>query len=386
MVRLFNPGKNLMQYSRNKSGYFAAVLLAANLSGCSAFNKVFPDRSEDYKEAKAAAQLEIPPQMTTTTLSDSLIVDNESTSLSDYDAQKHPPTAAPESSVLPVQEDVQLKRDRDRRWLVLKGAPNAVWPRAREFWLEQGFLIVREDPVTGIIETDWAENREVIPQGPVRSLIGKVFDGAYSSSLRDKYRMRLERGEEPGTTEVFITHQGMEEELEGDPDQIRTSVWTPRPSDPGLEVEKLKQLLAFLGAGPEQVAKLDKTVEPAPERASLLKNDNDSATLVVHEEFSRAWRSVGVALDRVGFAVEDRNRSEGIYYVRYRDLERTENDKGLFSRLFSSSDKDKEARQYQIKLTEDGADTRTTILNAAGESEQSSTALRILNLLFEKLK
>lgn len=375
-----------MPYSHYLPGALSVVLLSIFLNGCSFVNKIFPDHSEDYKRANSTAQLEVPPEMVTTPRTDSLVVDTGPTRLSDYDAQQQPSTPTGESSVLPVQENVVLKRDRDREWLVLKGAPSAVWPRIREFWLEQGFLIVREDPVTGVIETDWAENRTAIPQGPVRRLIGKVFDSAYSSSLRDKFRTRLERGEEPGTTEVYITHQGMEEELEGDSDQIQTSVWVPRPEDPGLEIEKLKQLAAFLGAEPEQVASLEKLAETAPERANLLKTEGNSATLVVHEDFSRAWRSVGVALDRVGFAVEDRNRSQGIYYVRYRDLERSSQKKSLFSKLFSGSDKGKEARQYQIKLTEDGEDTRTNVLNAAGEPEQSSTALRILNLLYEKLK
>lgn len=375
-----------MPYSHFLTGALSAVLLTVFLAGCSLVDKVFPDHSEDFKQAKARAKLEVPPEMTTTTRSDSLVVDDGATSLSEYDAQQQQPsTAAAESPLLPVQENIVLKRDRDREWLVLKGAPSAVWPRVREFWLEQGFLIVREDPVTGIIETDWAENRTVIPQGPVRKLIGKVFDNAYASSLRDKFRTRLERGEEPGTTEVYITHQGMEEVQEGGADETPTYVWAPRPADPGLEVEKLKQLVEFLGARTGQVAGLEKSAEAAPERANLLKTEDGFATLVVHEDFSRAWRSVGVVLDRVGFAVEDRNRSEGIYYVRYRDLGQTEK-KGLLSKLFSASDKDKEAKQYQIKLTGDGEDTRTNVLNATGEPEQSSTALRILNLLYEKLK
>ena len=373
-----------MVLTRYSSGCFTTALLALWLTGCSVVDKVFPDHSEDYKKAETAAELEVPPDLATTVLTDSLPVSSEDTSLSEHDARQQS-AATPQNTVLPAQDGVVLKRDRDRYWLELKGAPGEMWSRAREFWQEQGFLIVRENPATGILETDWAENRAAIPQGPVRSLISKVFDSAYSSSLRDKYRMRLERGEAPGTTEIYITHQGMEEELDGDPDQIRTTVWVPRPSDPELEVEKLKQLAVFLGAEPAPAGLSEKPAEAAPERAHLLKEEGASATLVVHEDFPRAWRSVGVALDRSGFAVEDRNRSAGIYYIRYRDINRSEDKKGLFSKLFSSSD-DKQVRQYQIRLTEDGADTRANIFNAEGEPEQSSTALRILNLLYEKLK
>ena len=373
-----------MILTRYCPGCVTTALLALWLTGCSVVDKVFPDHSKDYQKAETAAELEVPPDLAATTLTDSLPVSGDSASQSENDARQKPATEA-QSQVLPAQEGVALKRDRDRHWLELKGAPGDIWPRTREFWLEQGFLIVRENPATGILETDWAENRAAIPDGPVRSLIGKVFDSAYSSSRRDKFRMRLERGEAPGTTEIYITHQGMEEELDGDPDQIRTTVWVPQPSDPELEVEKLKQLAVFLGAEPSQDALSGQATEAIPERASLLKDEGATATLVVHQDFSRAWRSVGVALDRSGFAVEDRNRSAGIYYIRYRDINRSEDKKGLFSKLFRS-DGDKEVRQYQIRLTEDGADTRTSILNAEGEPEQSSTALRILNLLYEKLK
>ena len=377
-----------MPYLYNLSKYFVSILLAVSLAGCSVVNKIFPDRSEDYKKAKPAVRLEVPPDMNTTTLSDSLIVNDDSTSLSDYDArQQQESVKTADTGVLPVQEGMLLKRDRDRHWLLLQGTPDAVWSRVRDFWMERGFLIVQEDPATGILETDWAENRSSIPQGPIRNLIGKVFDNAYSSSYRDKFRMRLERGEEQDTTEVFITHQGMEEELEGDADQIRASVWVPRPADPELEVEKLKQLAVFLGADAGLMANADKSSQLASEqRANLLISESEPATLVVHEDYSRAWRSVGIALDRVGFAVEDRNRSDGVYYVSYRDVDKSKNKKGLLSRLFSSNDEASATRQYQIKLTEDGADTRTNILNAEGESEQSTTALRILNLLYEKLK
>ncbi len=364
-----------------------ALLIVSALSGCSIVNAVFPDRSQDYKKARAAARLEVPPELKTTTLSDSLPVADDSASLADYTRKQHQATQpGAVNRVLPEQKGAHLERDRDRYWLVVNGDPEAVWSRAREFWLAQGFLIVREDPATGILETDWVESGSNTPQGLVQGVIGRVFDKMHSSALRDKFRMRLERGETPGTTEIYITHQGIEENMQG-ADDIQTAVWEPRPSDPGLEVEKLKQLLVFLGVEPERVEALAGAAKPKPERASLLKDGPDHATLVLHEDFSRAWRSVGIALDRVGFAVEDRNRSDGIYYVRYRDLVKAENKKGLFSRLaFWSKDDSRENDQYQISLAADGSETRVTVLDADGKPEMSSTAVRILNLLYEKLR
>ncbi len=245
---------------------------------------------------------------------------------------------------------------------------------------------MREDPVIGILETDWVDSRAAIPQDIIRSTISRVFENAYSSALRDRYRMRMERGEAPGTIEIFITHQGVQEQLKGSPDNVQTTVWEPRPNDPDLESAMLKKLMVYLGVAPERADALLAGGKPAAQRADLLQQESGDARLVIHEDFSRAWRSVGITLDRVDFAVEDRNRSAGIYYVRYNDPLR-EQKKGLLSRLaFWSDDGQEQAATYQIKLTADGVDTQVTVLNAEGEPEKSNTAVRILTLLYEDLR
>ena len=288
--------------------------------------------------------------------------------------------------VLPGQEGMTLQRDRDRAWLVVDAEPRSVWSKAREFWLENGFLVVREDPAVGILETDWVENREYIPQGAIRGVISRVWEGAYTSNYRDRYRMRLEAGERPGTTEVYISHQGVEEVAQGSADSTQDYVWTPRPTDPGLESEMLKKLMIYMGATPQQAEQQLAAKEPAPERAQLIQQESGEAVLVVYEGFSRAWRSVGITLDRVDFAVQDRDRSSGIYYVRYNDPLKTEK-KGVLSKLaFWSDDDEEQVVTYRIKLSDDGANTRVVVLNAAGEPETSVTAVRILTLLYEELR
>ncbi|MGD2076100.1 MAG: outer membrane protein assembly factor BamC [Gammaproteobacteria bacterium] len=363
-----------------------AVLLQS-MSGCSWLDSVFPDRSKDYKKAKTAASLEVPPDLTATPETDALVVPGGETTLSGYTSARESLTRSGATPVLPEQPGMTLERDRDRSWLVVQGEPSAVWPEAREFWLENGFLIVREDPVIGVLETDWVESREYIPQGPIRALISRVWEGAYSASYQDRYRMRLEVGQEPGTTEVFVTHQGVQEKLEGGADDTQTTVWVPRPSEPGLESEMLKRMMIYLGVSPERAEREVATAkEPRPERAELIKEASGPPSLVIHEGFARAWRSVGITLDRVDFAVEDRDRSDGVYYVRYNDPLKAEKE-GVLSKLaFWSDDDEEKVVTYQIKLTDDGPDTRVMVLNAAGEPETSVTAVRILTLLHEELR
>jgi outer membrane protein assembly factor BamC len=363
-----------------------AVLVLQALTACTWLNNAFPDRSKDYKKAETAQSLEVPPDLTATSVTDALVVPEGETTLSGYTSARQSLARSGSSPVLSGQEGISLERERDRAWLVVEAQPGSVWQKGREFWLENEFLIVREDPAIGILETDWVENREYVPQGPIRNLISRVWEGAYTSGYRDRYRMRLEVGERAGTTEVFIRHQGLQEQVEGGSDDIQTYAWMPRPRDPGLESEMLKKLMMYMGVAPQQVQQQFAAREPEQQRADLIQQPAGGAVLVVREGFERAWRSVGITLDRVDFAVEDRDRSSGVYYVRYDDPLKGEK-KGVLSKLaFWSGDEEEQAATYQIKLSEDGADTRVVVLNAAGEAETSVTAVRILTLLHEELR
>ncbi len=371
------------------TGRLLLVVVVLQLTtACSFLNKVFPDRSKEYKKAEPTRPLDVPPDLTTTPVTDALIVPSGSTTLSGYTGARE--TLAKggggASPVLPSQESLRFERERDRAWLVVQGEPAAVWPEAREFWLENGFFIMLEDPAVGILQTDWVENTEAIPEGLIRGLISRVIPNAYSSAFRDRYRMRLERGEESGTTEIFISHQGIQEVVTDENDG-GTITWEPRPSDPGLESVMLKRMMIFLGVEPEQAKQLVAEKKAAPDRAELTQKDSEQAVLLLHENYSKAWRNVGIVLDRIDFAVEDRDRLQGLYYVRYNDPLKGREDKGLLSKLaFWSSNDDRQVEHLQIKLTDDGTNTRVVVLNSKGEHETSVTAVRILTLLFNELK
>ena len=363
------------------------ALLLSFLTGCSTLDRMFPDRSEEYREVETTRALEVPPDLTTTAVTDSLVVrDDGSATLSGYTTATQTRGGSASPGMMPASEDMSIERDKDRAWLVVKGDLAAVWTGTRDFWLDNGFLIRREDPALGVLETNWVDSRIDAPTGIVRSTINRVFQSAYSSALRDRYRMRLETGVEPGTTEIYITHKGLQEVLEGRTDEVQTTIWEPRPSDPGLESEMLKKMMIYLGATPQRAEQLMSPQAPAPDRAELTQQGDGQPVLVIHEDFSRAWRSVGITLDRVDFAVEDRDRSTGSYYVRYNDPLQHQK-KGFLSKLaFWSDDETQQVTTYQIKLIDDGADTRVLVLSEEDEGESSVTPIRILTLLYEELR
>lgn len=371
-----------------------AVLLAL-LAGCSG-SLLEPKRIE-YKTASSnrVPTLEVPPDLTSPTRDDRYAVPDTSgkgaATYSAYAAERSPQARAQQKSeVLPEVDSARIERSGSQRWLVAAGSPDKLWGTVKDFWQETGFVIKLELPDAGVMETDWAENRAKIQQDFIRNILGRVIDAVYSTPERDKFRTRLEPGLTPGTTDIFISHRGMYEIFVSEgKDQ---TMWQPRPADPELEAEMLRRLMIRLGSEEKRAtAAMQLAAQEKPaERAKLLRAPDGSGTLEVEESFDRAWRRVGLALDRVGFTVEDRDRSRGLYYVRYVDPE-VDNEKkneGFLSRLniFKSSTKDKPKTQYRIFVNDQGSRSVVQVLTAEGGVDQSETSKRILNLLYDQLK
>jgi outer membrane protein assembly factor BamC len=273
---------------------------------------------------------------------------------------------------------VRIERDGQVRWLVVKGDAETMWGRVREFVLAHGLLVAKENPASGVIETEWAENRAKVGTAG-QMLLGKWLGTLYSTGTRDKFRLRLERGASPGTSEIYLSHQGMEEVVTraGVGGQAEATRWQPRASDPELEAEMLRLLMAYLGSGEEQARKIA-AVPAAPaadkpaERARLTRHEKGASFLSLEESLDRAWRRVGLTLDRLGFTVQDRDRSKGVYYIRYVDPDKK-----------SKTAKDDE---YQIHLKPADAGTVVEVLNKDGQPEGTKSGDRILGLLHEQLK
>jgi outer membrane protein assembly factor BamC len=288
-------------------------------------------------------------------------------------------------TVLPAVSGMKIERDGNRRWLVVSKPAKDLYPSVREFWQETGFILLTDSPETGIMETDWAENRAKIPQDIIRRTIGKVFDSLYSTGERDKFRTRLEVNSK-GETEIYITHRGASEELTGT-DKSQT-IWANRPNDPELEAEFLARLMQRLGytetAARASVGQKSTVAANAPSR---LKKDKQPR-LEFASNFDRAWREVGVGLDRSNFTVEDRDRSKGIYYVRFvntNDL--SPESKSFFSNLFSKTSADdlKKAKRYRVHVKDVEGNVTVTVQDEKGANELGETAVQILTLLDQQI-
>jgi len=383
-----------MQNATTLAAVMIGVLLLSACGSASNGGGYLPDQRLQYKKQREAAEnLEIPPDLTAGSFDDAMDVPplGGTTTYSEYvggqSARRR--RSAGSVQVLPEVKDVKLRREGNNRWLEIDGAPQQVWPKIVGFWRSQGILLVEQDPSAGIMKTDWLENRAEIRRDFVTKLLRKVVDGLYSTSVRDQYRVRIEPGLRTGTTDLYLTHRAMEEHLRSSvTGGEASSVWEPAPADPGKEATMLRRLMAYLGTSKQPESESAVAEQQASESPkSRLTRGPGGNLLIISDEYRRAWRLTGVALDRVGFAVEDRDRMRGIYYVRYDDPARGEKKKSWGSRLaFWRRDDEKGVAQYQVKLMGDGTRTRVVVRDQVGQPASSATAERILRLLNEQIR
>ena len=368
-----------------------AVLLA--LPGCS--TTIF-DNKIDYKSARQIQPLEIPPDLTAPSRDERYSVpditpSNGQATYSAYSADRTPQSAAARTVAedTSAQNGMHIERAGEERWLVVPGQTDKVWPLIKDFWLEMGFVLDYERPELGTMETDWAENRAKIPQDFIRDTLGKVVDGLFSTPERDKFRTRIEKGAAPNSVEIYVSHRGMQEIY---PNEAKDStIWQPAPPNRALEAEMLRRIMVKLGAT-EQRAKETLAAQSTPGARTVLSQEGGRTALTVKEPFDRAWRRVGLALDRSGFAVEDRDRNQGIYYVRYVDPDRDwrkNKDNSFISKLafWRSDDQAKLANtEFRLKVESQGDNAVLKVLSKEGGEDQSETAKRILTILNDQLK
>jgi len=346
----------------------------AALSACS----MLESDKVDYKSAGTAPTLEVPPDLTRLSTESRYKAAGGPVTASGYAGAQ---AAAPTNVVAPAAVgDIRIERTGNQRWLVVDRPPEKLWDPVRDFWLESGFLLTIDKPDIGIMETDWAENRAKIPQDIIRSTLGKVMEGAFSTAERDKFRIRMERLPS-GSTEIFVSHRAMIEVY--DSATKERTVWQPKAADPELEAEFLRRLMIKLGVTQEQAKTL--VAAGASKPTARLTTVNNFPVVQIDDSFDRAWRRVGLAMDRTGFTVEDRDRAQGIYFVRYVEPN-TAKEPGFIGKLFGATAKEAPPLKYRIAVRGVGDTTSVSVLTATNEPDASDNAKRILQVIVDDLK
>ncbi|MBU3632165.1 outer membrane protein assembly factor BamC [Polynucleobacter sp. AP-Feld-500C-C5] len=377
---------NLLLLSRRWLSLLALPMAALALISC---KSVTSNDTVDYKSSGVVRgpNLSYPPDLITAQADRRYIVQDGTATMSEYNAAVKK-SAQMRTNVMTGIPGMRIAKDGERRWLVVEKPAPELYPQVKDFWQENGFLLVVDSPSTGIMETDWAENRAKIAQDWIRSTIGSALDSMYDTGERDKYKTRLEVTK-PGETEIYITQRGAIEKCTTDTTGACIStIWTSRPNDPELEAVFLARLMERLGMTQEQAkAMVAAPLGPKTPKAKFVQEGNNKGYIELSAGFDRSWRDIGLALDRSNFTVEDRNRSQGVYFVRYVNAKDVGDSKGFFSNLFSSKDDSKlQAKKYQVIVKSTGENSSNVyVQDADGKPENTPAGFQLLTLLTEQL-
>ena len=356
------------------------------LAGCHTLG--IEKKRVDYKSASASARepsLEVPPDLTTPESEDRYAIpesNGESVeSYSDYarGAGNQPQRSTAAGNVLPPVQGVHLEHSGTQYWLVVDGPAESVWPKVKQFWQENGFTLKTDNPQAGVMETNWLENRANIPEGGIRKLLGKVLSDVYDSGMRDRYMTRLERSKDGKSTNVYITHYGMQEVLTGSDKD--SSKWEPRPRDPDLEAAMLQMLMARLGGnGTTATQAVGATGATATGGAvPMLQRMSDGSTaIMLKEPFGRCWQSVEGALDQAGLALDDKDRASGVLYLRTKAKESS-----FLNELEFWKDKDNGPARIQVLVHQDA--TGCMVTASAEDGSTNADTQRVIDSLYRAL-
>ncbi len=390
--------KQVLQW-KSMIRFSVLVAVSVGLIGCAAYESAMENEKASYKRAeKRSTSLEVPPDLTVQNSDDYFDLSSESEAATSSSApvtasgyftgqsegKVSPSDIQSAQPVLTKSAEVQIRNAGPVRSLVIQKPAAVVFVELRKYWQELGFDLVIDNPRIGLLETNWLENRAAIPLDGLRKYIGRVFDGVYSSNMRDKYRIRIEPIDS-NSTEVFITHRGMEE-VYADNSQSHL-VWRSRPSDPELEAEMTNRFVAHL-VGDDAAQQVAGQAESKSQVAEI-DSSGDVSRILMPQSFPEAWRVVGFALDRAGFIVEDRDRTNGLYYVRYSpDSSMTEKkSSGFIGKIFDfRSDKklqpDQKLQVSVIELSSNQSEVQ--FLDERGEALSQEFSKNASNLLIAK--
>jgi outer membrane protein assembly factor BamC len=407
------------------------VLLVSSLTACDSIP--FINNAPDYKGASRARPLEVPPDLTVSPSNDTFSIPG-STSYSSYTQALEGQEIGVEK-VLQSPEGVRLERAGGQSWLVVNAPAEKIWPVIREFWLDMGFAVRVENAQIGVMETEWIESDAIKKDesGNALDKFDRWLDKLSGIADKKKFRTRLDRGSEAGTTEIYMSHRS----VSGNPDDGKTRIVNnlgvfeagygadsqksapAEASDAEFDAELLRRLMVKLGVE-EQKSKSILAEAVVLKRAEVVKASDGTAKLVLSDQFDRAWRRVGLALDRIGFVIEDKDRSKGLFFVRYADIDvetgtkkskgfidslkfwgddekkeatvpEKKEDKGIVDslKLWGTDDKKKDnlEKQYRIKVADsDNGNSDVTVVDSEGKRIATTTANRIVALMYEQLK
>lgn len=362
----------------------ATVLVGLSMTACSTWDDLMSSEAVDYKSTVRGEPLTLPPDLSKAQINPQYSTYGGTASAAAYNKAVAKAAMQDQTGVkvLPHSDDIQVMRSGDTRWLLVNRDADVVYKDVLNFWVNQGFTINRDDPRSGIIETDWAENRAKIPGNFLRRTLGSIIEMVSDSGERDRFTTRLERVN--GKTEVYIRHERMvETQMNREGSQFK---WLPAKEDPELNAIMLSRLMSQMGVDKKEAEAAVQSPQIVQKTASAVSFISGENALAVATAPDAAYRNVGQALTSAGFTIDQSDASSGNYVVRYLDTDTGEKRKSsnIITRLWGDKG-NKTPVPYIINVVGQGKQSVVTVRDSAGNIDRSETAQRILTVLQERL-
>jgi len=378
---------------------YLIFILFFGLLGCSTTEDFFDDiTSPDYVNSSKAKRLEVPPDLSEIEASSEYNVPGKAKSYKDYLDREQKLVSENNNpdrkKIIENPDGMKIIKSGNLRWLHIEKEPDMIWPHVKDFWEDLGFRVLVSNKRAGIMETEWMDTNDIKldqAQKGILSNFDQWLDSLSGFADKRKFRTRVEIGE-GGGTEVYISQRSAEaaadqhariletrssdynpstiykiEEYksDGDSKKVDLDIKEKREIDDyEIDSELLTRLMIKLGATDfEAKAKVEN-----PEviiKTEFVDKKNDFY-IKMYDPYDRSWRRLGLALDIIGFVTEDKNRSEGIYYVRFSETEipteTQEEEEGLIDSLIfwgndeETKEKDEKEKDKLVTIEEENFD------------------------------
>ncbi|MDA9688196.1 outer membrane protein assembly factor BamC [Gammaproteobacteria bacterium] len=300
-------------------------------------NGYFPEKKYDFLEEEIEADITLP------------------SNLDSPDTENHYPVGDPSNleNVLEVPKprqifsssgdsSVQLRRLGELMWIYIETLPSTSWPISKNYWDTSEYDVIKADPVSGEIDIDFSQS--------------------------SKLQMRVEHGIKEASTEVFLYKiNKISGDIESDPEFVQ------------IEMEKMIDYYA------DSLSNFTGTSLAAQNLNEMKKakifTEDGMTVISLDLNFDRAWSSVSKALNAAEIVTNDRDRSNGTFYVSF-----AEKDDRRF-RLFggrSSNDNTQnnqfgQSSQFEITITQENNKSYVRAISKNGNIEESELLLSKIN-------
>jgi len=371
--------------------YTPILLLTLFISGC-----FYPDLEKNndsltkenltfnYYSDKSVSSLEVPPDLTSPNYQNAFRLNNlapnaKKNFISNSEDNEN-------SEILKSSSDIQIMKDGARRWLEIDKDSETVWQLSLDFFKKMGFNIEISNKKTGIIQTNFLENRPRpnLPKSSI-NVIKQVFQDfgkSYSLGSIDRYRIRIEPNN--NKTEVFLTLDQMQEVVSKTDGNVSHTVYQAAVRNESIEVEMLYKLMVFLGG--DAATSREKIISSSVKENTPIFEIKDSlngyAKLVVNMNVVEAWDNISWALDQARVDIEDKDFMEKTFYL---NAART-SDNGISSLIFGD---DAVKKSFQIvvkKISENESEVYFNDVSELNETETKEYSYDFFKNLLKHLK